>query len=77
MPRLIDQILFPELFGHHHLFDEDEIDIMERRSYRLLNRRQINEWDDVEFHQRFRFTKPFFERLLALIGPTLANDQDR
>lgn len=77
MARLIDRILFPDEFGQHFLFDENEIDIFERRVYRILNRRKINEWDDIEFKQRFRFTKPFFLRLLAMAGPLLAHNRFR
>lgn len=75
--RLIDRILFPEYFPDHPvLFPEDE-DIFERRQYPVLNRRLANHWDDTEFFQRFRVTKPFFYHLLGIIGPPLAQDDSR
>lgn len=77
MPRLIDRIFFPELFGEHHLFAADGVDIFERRIYRLLNRRTINNWDDIDFFVRFRLTKPVFVELLAMVSPALAQNENR
>lgn len=80
MSSLIERIVFPEINGRHLLFmehDEDGDDIFNRRTYRILNRAKMNDWDDIEFYQRFRFTKPFFHRILALVTPALARDMNR
>lgn len=77
MARLIDHVLFPELFGEHFLFGEDDHDIFERRQYRLLNRQHMNHWDDVDFFDRFRITKEFFIELVDIIRPILNVDESR
>lgn len=81
MPRAIDQLFFPEIFGRHiidqlfdvepeQVFGEDEEDeelYRRRRPYSMGNRATINDWDDVSFFNRFRLTKTTFLMVLELI----------
>lgn len=76
--RLVDRILFPEMFPENdNIFDNEEHDIFERRQYRLLNRRLVNDYTDTDFFARFRVTKPFFYLLLDEIAADLAQDDTR
>lgn len=76
--RLVDRVLFPEMFPENdNIFDDEEHDIFERRQYRLLNRRLVNDYTDTDFFARFRVTKPFFYLLLDEIAADLAQDDTR
>lgn len=77
--RLVDRILFPEMFPVDNILADvfEDADIFERRHYRVLNRRIVNHWQDNDFFERFRVTKPFFYEFLDEISPTLAQDNSR
>lgn len=83
MARAIDRFLWPEIYGPHPLFvdgdddEDDDIDLVGRREYRIMQRAEMNDWDDVDFFRRFRLTKPTFVRVLQLVGPELEHMQPR
>lgn len=60
------------------LSDEEENDLVaERRQYKMMERIDIEKWDDEDFFHRFRLSKPTVVRVLQIIRPALEYNQER
>lgn len=86
MPRAIDQLLFPELFGEHiidanWLWDDDDaedVDDVERQPYHLWDRATVDaSWTEEDFFKRFRVRKSTFRQILEMITPALQHPNRR
>lgn len=57
---------------------EEEIEaVRERREYKMFPRIDIDKWDDVDFLDRFRLTKPTVIKVLQMIQSSLQCNEDR
>lgn len=60
------------------LSDDDENTlVVERRQYKMAERINMEYWDDEDFFQRFRLTKPTVAKVLAIIRPDLEYSLER
>lgn len=57
--------------------DEENTLVMERRQYKMMERIDMENWDDKDFFQRFRLTKPTVAKVLEIIRPDLEYSQER
>lgn len=57
--------------------DENEIAHRERREYKLMPRINMDKWDDTDFVNRFRLTKPTTAKVLAIIESRLQFYRER
>lgn len=61
-----------------NLSDEEENAlVVERRQYKMMQRIDMEHWDDVDFFRRFRLTKPSVAKGLQIIRPDLEYSQER
>lgn len=56
---------------------EVEVLVVERRQYKMLERIDLDKWDDFDFIFRFRLSKPSVLKVLDLIGPNLEHCSER
>lgn len=69
------------VFDDWRFLDDDDSDEdglgLARRPYNLPVRAKVNDWDDVDFFQRFRLTKCTFLMVLQLVAPALHHPNPR
>lgn len=57
--------------------DDDNVVRLARRPYNLPERATVNDWDYVDFFQRFRITKRTFLVVIQLVAPALHHRNPR
>lgn len=57
--------------------DEEDVFVAERRQYRMLERVQVDLWDDYDFIYRFRLSKSTFAVVLEMVRADLEWIQPR